>query len=201
MLITVSGIVGSGKSTLGHQVADIATTRGATAHQLKFRALPCFRWLSPGSGSTPASEPKRHEQTVRWSNYRRRRLTARAALVYLARVVAFRLYRLSWRADDWYICNRYFFDSLAHFELSTGSERAWLRLLRRFIPRPDLAVLAVASPDEIARRRPHYSAEYLTQVGQAYASVQAWFPDLVEVRTDLDSAPSRAALESFFPTF
>jgi thymidylate kinase len=198
MLITVSGIVGSGKSTLADQVADIAAKRGITAHQLNFRALPCFRWLSPGrSGSTPVSAPQKQEQPLRWPNYRRRRLTARAALVYLARVLAFTLYRVSWKADDWYICNRYFFDSLAHFELSTRSEHAWLRFLRRLIPRPDLAVLAVASPDEIARRRPQYSAEYLTQVGQAYASIQAWFPNLVEVRTD--SGPSRAALKSFFP--
>jgi thymidylate kinase len=201
MLITVSGIVGSGKSTLAREIADIAGGRGITAHPLRFQALPCFRWLSSRRPpSATASDSPKREQTERWSNYRRRRLTGRAALVYLARVLAFRVYRLSWKTRDLYICNRYFFDSFAHFEISSWSERAWLRLLTRCIPEPDIAILATAGPAAITLRRPQYSAAYIDQVGKAYATVRAWFPMLIELRTDLDDTPSKPALESLLST-
>jgi thymidylate kinase len=198
MLITVSGIVGSGKSTLAKQIVALGDAGGVRTHHLGFQSLPCFHLLA--SRATRARARKESTPAAqggpRWIGYRRRRLTARAALVYIARVIAFRLYRLSWKPDEWYVSNRYFYDLFVHFHLATRTERAWFALIRRSLPVPDLAILATAAPDTIAARRPAYSAEYMTQVGRAYSSLPAIFPAVVEIRTDPDAPPTTSVLES-----
>jgi hypothetical protein len=83
-----------------------------------------------------------------------------------------------------YVLNRYFYDVFAHYELDTRSERFYYSVLRTIMPVPDLAIVALAAPDTIAKRRPNYSNEYLTEVGRAYEGMRERFPELIELRTD-----------------
>src|SRR5688572_11785361 len=101
-------------------------------------------------------------------------------------MVAFRIYRRWRQPAGWTLCNRYFYDNLAHFQLDVPAAQKYLAMLRWFMPRPDLALVFVASPAVIAERRPLYTAEYLEQVGEAYNSLIAMFPELVVVSSDPD---------------
>ena len=74
------------------------------------------------------------------------------------------------------------------------------------MPVPDLAILVVAKADTIAARRPGYSGDYLSAVGQGYGRMRRRFPELVEIRTgptdnnvaDLDALLAKARkLDSF----
>lgn len=120
MFITVSGMVGSGKTTVANRLLTLLQARGVDASCLRFQALPCFTFLrSPlrrrqrtsEGRATPAGTQAR---TIRWSGYRRKRLTAGVTLVWVARIVAFRIYRLFWRSNRVYVLNRYFYDLLVH---------------------------------------------------------------------------------------
>jgi hypothetical protein len=189
MLITVSGIVGSGKSTAVKRITTILESAGVPARDLRFQSLPCFAWLTPGSRkrrsrtdrSPSANAP---QEPKRWKGYRRRPLTARSAAVYIVRIVMFRLYRLTWRSEQWHITNRYFYDSLTHYHLTGQAERLWYGLIRRLIPVPDIAILVTASAETVSARRPGYAPEYLLEVARGYDRLRADFPALVEVRTD-----------------
>lgn len=52
------------------------------------------------------------------------------------------------------------------------------------MPVPDVAILLTAKPSTVTERRPTYSTEYLSSVGEAYGELREYFPELVEIRTD-----------------
>jgi thymidylate kinase len=190
VLITVSGMVGSGKSTAVNDLVRLLEDRGIAATDVQFQSLPCFAYLG-GRRRSRTARPAPSAQTQRWSKYRRRSLSVTAACTYVARIVAFQLYR--WRSDTrCFVTNRYFYDNFVHYRLSSRLERFLAAVLRPLIPKPDLALLVVASPAEIRGRRPHYSPEYLAQVAGAYERLPERFPNLVVVRSDL---PDRAVTQ------
>ena len=110
-----------------------------------------------------------------------------AALGYLGRAIAFRAFRRMSRDGDIDVCDRYFYDNLAHYELRSHRERLYERLLRAFMPTPDLAILLVASPDTLTQRRPEFAGEYLSSVSTAFAELRHRWPELVEINTDPDA--------------
>jgi thymidylate kinase len=198
MLITVSGAVGSGKSTAVAHVIRCFEDAGHRATMWHFRSLPCFTWWhtldtrSEQAGSGSRELPRR-------LGYRRKLLTGRVAFAIAARAVAFRLFR-RWRgAGAVCVCNRYFYDNLAHYELRARSERGYVWVLSRIIPTPDLAILMVASVETIRSRRPQYANEYLVSTSESYRALQERFPELVTVSSDVgDSA--RCQLEAILKT-
>lgn len=201
MLITVSGIVGSGKTTIAKQIVSFLEESNETTQVLRFQSLPCFSWLTlPGRRARSATSHtgQSSNNPIRWVGYKRRRLTAAAASVYVARIAAFRLYRLSWPSGQWQVSNRYFYDLLVHYELSSKTERLWHALLQRLIPQPDLAILVTASPATITARRPNYSREYIENVLSGYERLQDDCPTLVVISTDSGQSPAEC-IRSLLP--
>lgn len=182
MLVTISGVVGAGKSTAEDRIRAVLQSEGIPVDSWRFRTLPCFSL--PFSRPRQASKAAPPEPEIRGRGYRRKTLTLAATVGYLGRMAAFRLYRRRHRSSSWVICNRYFYDNLAHFELDTRWARRYVALLRQCMPKPDLAILLVASPGTIAERRPQYTAEYLDRVGHAYREMRAVFPELVVLNSD-----------------
>lgn len=196
MLITVSGIVGSGKTTTAKRITSLLRAEGRETHCLGFQSLPCFAPLRSSPRSTPRVDEADGGGTTtttaeRWQRYRRKRLTLKATLVYLARIVAFHRYRARWRSDECYVLNRYFYDLFVHYRLASRTERLFFRVLRALVPRPDLAFLVDAEARTIALRRPHYSREYLSEVGPAYRALREHFPELIVLPTDSDGPADR----------
>jgi thymidylate kinase len=185
VLVTISGMVGAGKSSGEGRIVRLLRREGVPVVSWRFRTLPCFSFPF-GSSQRPDASGERPPRTVRGRGYKRRPLTLGATAGYLGRMAAFRIYRRWRQPAGWTLCNRYFYDSLTHFDLDVPEARKYLSALRWFMPRPDLALLFVASPAVIAERRPLYTAEYLEQVGQAYSRLTATFPELVVVNSDPD---------------
>jgi hypothetical protein len=118
--------------------------------------------------------------------YRPRSLGPTVTLVYLARVLAFRVYAfLTLRHGEVHIMNRYFYDLFAHYRIESRLERCCMWLLQHFIPKPALAIVVVASQATIATRRPEYDREYISAAVEAYEGMKGFFPDVIEIRTDL----------------
>ena len=103
MLVTVSGLVGSGKSTAVARIVQLLRQEGfGDVDVWNFRSLPCFGRNGEGEGRRTFDLTQ-----DRWSNssekrghgYSRQRLTASRAIGYIARSVAFRIYCLGHRGD------------------------------------------------------------------------------------------------------
>jgi hypothetical protein len=185
-------MVGSGKTTAVREITSFAKAHGIETHAHRFQSLPCIT-LRPrrrrddrSSRGTPSS---RMEATSagRWSGYKRKRLGIAAVTVFVARILAFRLYRRAmWKATEWNVLNRYFYDSLSHYQPRSSRERLYYRTIVRLIPRPDLAIIVTAGLGTIAARRPAYSKEYIELVGESYRRLASEIPDLIDVSTDTE---------------
>jgi hypothetical protein len=193
-------MVGSGKTTAVRQITSFAKAHGLEAHAHRFQSLPCIAFRptrrpgSRNSGATPATRPA-ETPTIRWSGYRRKRLGIAAVTVFVARILAFRTYRrVAWRRAEWNVLNRYFYDSLSHYQPRSSLERLYYRGIVALVPRPDLAIVVTAGLDTIAARRPTYAKEYIELVGESYRHLASEIPDLVEVSTDLETAGRLTAI-------
>ena len=189
LLVTVSGMVGTGKTTAIKQIADVMHREGIVSAQWRFQRLPCIT-LRPGRSESHTtsglSQPER-----RGVGHQSRPLTGFRVLGYLVRIFAFRVFRRWPPVATAAITDRYFYDSLAHYDLSTRRGRFYTAILRRMMPKPDLAFLMVASPQTVAVRRPQYTADYLGNVSLGYDRVFEMFPELIEI----SSEPQHKALE------
>jgi hypothetical protein len=187
MLVTVSGLVGSGKTTVARHLVQVLKSQHVTATLWNFRSLPCFHPL----GRSPRPETTGSTRIGRGGGYRLRRLTARTTLGYIVRILAFRVYLFRHRSTTHKVSNRYFYDNLVHFTLEGARERFYLSRLSRLIPKPDVAILVLASIETTASRRPSFAIEYVSALHGSYVALSRRFPHLVVVVTE----PGAASLE------
>ena len=185
--VTVSGIVGSGKSTVAGHAAEFLRHAGIPVSSWRFQSLPCFTWLRPRASRLGGHPARAAAGGRRWTGYSQKPLTARVAFGYALRALSFRVFRLRHRRGC-HLFNRYFYDSFVHYRLTGRRERLYAAILRRVIPVPDVAIVLVASQGTIARRRPQYAPEYITQAAMAYGRLREHFPQLIEISTDAGTA-------------
>lgn len=193
MLITFSGLVGSGKSTAASHVLDTLRRAGISSRYVRFQALPYLTQRpSPARGRINSSVPPatRSERELHGVGYRRSRLTLARALVYATRALLFREFPFLSSSDTFLVVNRYFYDNLAHYRLTTRLERVYLAILKRLIRAPDLPFVLIASERSIAERRPQYSDAYVNELSAGYRNLLQYFPELIVVHTDV-----RASME------
>ena len=170
LLISFSGIDGAGKSTqitaiqtqlreaglrvrlvtFWDDVAGLGWAREFLTHKL-FKS-------EKGVGS-PGKPVQRRDKDVRaWYM-----TVARFALYFLD---ALRLSSVVGEASaakdaDVVVFDRYLYDELANLELGKRLSRAYVRLLLKFAPRPDLAFVLDADPLRARERKPEYRLDFV----------------------------------------
>lgn len=183
--VALSGVVGAGKSSTAKAVVQALRSAGCTAEFIRFQDYTQLRKRQgPGAQSkSRRAETNDIEDTdIRRSGYRRRRLSATVAAGYTLRTLLFRTRLSRWPKDTILVFDRYFYDSLVHFDLLRAGLS--LRLLMRVIPAPTVAALLLVREATILGRRPRYSPEYARQAAQGYEELQKRIPGLLVVRTD-----------------
>ena len=192
MLITISGMVGSGKSTTAAVVSSYLEQAGHRPSYVRFRYLNLLGF------SRPQRQPERTRssngsipEVVRGQRFTIRRLTAVRAAGYLVRILAFRISGTN-ELRGCAVVDRYFYDNFVQYKLQSRLERLYFAILRRLIPRPDVALLLVARDDTIAARRRNYDARYVEQAGRQYRELPKLFPNLIRIETDPDVDSSAA---------
>jgi thymidylate kinase len=76
------------------------------------------------------------------------------------------------RADaDVIIFDRYLYDELANLSLQNPISRAYVRLLLRFVPRPDISFLLDADPVQARARKPEYPLDFLHSSRVSYLAL------------------------------
>jgi thymidylate kinase len=69
---------------------------------------------------------------------------------------------------DFVIFDRYIYDELANLELRNPAMRAYVRLIIKLVPRPDISYLLDADPVTARARKPEYPLEFLHANRQSY---------------------------------
>jgi thymidylate kinase len=199
MLITFSGIVGSGKSTNAKHVFKFLQEQGYPAVYIRFRFLTwrkIFRPL-PTKRKRPHAQkkaaPKAHDKPLRCQPTVP--LTLVRFLGYLCRTLIFRAFVRMRLRQKIAIMDRFYYDSFTHYKLMSRAERVYLWILKKAMPAPDLALMLIAEPKVILRRRPHYEAGYVRELYLNYTQIAREFPNLVTIKTDHLDALSVAILQ------
>jgi thymidylate kinase len=179
LVVTLSGVVGAGKSSAATAIVRELHSAGYHATQVRFQDFIGAR----ARGQHQASpSPAAGRAETRWHGYRRRRLTPRLAAGHAVRTLLFRARLRRWPSDTVLVFDRYFYDSLVHFDLESAG---WpLQLLLRIIPAPTISAFLLIEERTILERRPGYSKAYAEQVSAAYEVLAERFPRAVVVRTD-----------------
>lgn len=176
VLISFSGVDGSGKSTQITAVCEELTRRGCQTKLLAFWddvvVLTRYRESfvhkvfksEQGIGSPEKPVNRRDKNVRRWY------LTiARHALYLLDALNLRRVISLARRSNpDVIVMDRYIYDELANLPLSSPLSRAFVKIVGIIVPRPDVAFLLDADPEAARTRKPEYPLEFMKECRNWY---------------------------------
>jgi thymidylate kinase len=177
--VSFSGIDGAGKSSqirslqlrlkesgLGaelvmfwNDVAQLTRFREAAGHTL-FRG-------DRGVG-TPAAPINRRDKNVKsWP------MTGVRLFLYFVDAISVRISvaKAKRRDVDLAIFDRYIYDELANLTIPNPLIRAYIRLIMKLVPRPDISFLLDADPFQARGRKPEYSLDFLIANRKSYLAL------------------------------
>lgn len=176
VLISFSGMDGSGKSTQIQLLCDQLSAAGSSLLQLafwdnvvafpKWRAGFSHKFLkSDGQVGTPERPANRNDKNNRaWYL-----ILGRSGLFLFDAWNLRKIVRRAQRKNvQFIIFDRYIYDQLATLPLHAAWARAYARLVLKLTPKPDVAYVLDAEPDEARKRKPEYPLDFLHTYRQSY---------------------------------
>ena len=177
LLISFSGLDGAGKSTQIANLQEFLQKRGLRTKLLAFWddvvVLSRYRegfvhkvYGSERGIGAPGQPVKRQDKNVRkWY------LTIVRHGLYLLDAIHLRMVISATRRQsgaDVIIMDRYIYDELANLPLTKTATTLFVRGVSAFVPRPDVAYLLDADPEEACQRKPEYPLEFMYSCRRAY---------------------------------
>ena len=180
VLITFSGIDGSGKSTQIEKLREYLGAEGIPIRQLAFwDQVAVFRGArsgfsrhvlqsdgSVGSPDRPAARRDKNLQT--WPLF-----VGRTALHLLDVINLRRVVKRERAQEGVIIFDRYIYDQLAALPIERWWARIFARLLLQIAPKADLSFVLDAIPEEARARKPEYPLEFMRKYRSSYLELQA----------------------------
>lgn len=191
LVISFSGLDGSGKSTQINNVRDQLTMMGYRVKVLafwdnvvvgtKYREGFVHKVYKSEQGIGAPDKPvNRRDKNVRkwYLNLARHGL-------YLADAIHLRQVIAQQAASNVHILimDRYIYDELANLPLANVASRAFARWIgRSFVPQPDLALLLDADPEAAHARKPEYPVDFMKEC-------RSWYHRLADLLGNITIVP------------
>jgi len=193
-LVSFSGIDGSGKSTQIEALSSRLREAGLSVRVLTFwddiALLRNFREFSShavfngqkGVGSPGNPVDRRDKNIQSWY------MTVFRCFLYFLDALRLGISARRARASqkDVVIFDRYLYDELANLPLTRSLVRAYVRQLLKLVPRPDVACLLDAEPEQARIRKPEYPLEFVRRNRLSYLALS----ELVGGMTVIDPLPA-----------
>ena len=176
MLISFSGVDGSGKSTQIENLRFALHAARLTTQLLafwdnvvvgvKYREGFVHKVYKSERGiGAPGKPVNRRDKNVRgWHLTIARHFLYLLDAINLCRVVA----RQRKSGADVVILDRYIYDELSNLNMTNPLSRAFIRFVHSFVPRPDIAYLLDAAPEAAYARKPEYPVDFMKKCRRAY---------------------------------
>ncbi len=189
LLVSFSGLDGSGKSTQIENLRQFAESRGLTTKLLAFWddvvVLSRYRegfvhkvYKSEKGIGAPGRPVQRRDKNIRkWYLSLIRHGLYLLDAVNLVRVVG--AARRS--GADIVILDRYIYDEFANLPLSNILTKIFIRMVSGFVPTPDVAYLLDVAPETARGRKPEYPVEFLHLCRQAYFGLALMLGNMIVI--------------------
>jgi thymidylate kinase len=176
LLVTFSGLDGSGKSTQIEHLRDYLRTQGLRTVSLAFwddvvvgkRYRESFVHRVYGSErgvGTPERPVERRDKNVRkWYLSIARHGLYLLDAIHLCEVLG----RARRGNPDVIIMDRYIYDQLANLPLDNPLSRSFVHMVDGFVPRPDVAYLLDTDIAAARARKPEYPMDFMREARLAY---------------------------------
>jgi len=182
LLISFSGVDGSGKSTQIESLRSALHAAGLTTTLLafwdnvvvgvKYREGFVHKVYKSERGiGAPGKPVNRRDKNMRgWHLTLARHFLYLLDAINLGLVVA-RAKKKS--GADVLILDRYIYDELSNLNLANPFSRAFVKFVHSFVPRPNVAYLLDADPVKAYERKPEYPVEFMKKCRRAYFDLAA----------------------------
>ncbi len=186
IIITFSGLVGTGKSVCARFVSSELHRRGVPVYYLRYRFISLKSFFAPPKQitrfefrETPAKPPpKTADRFAKFSLHSPARLLLTAPW-YLLRAYLFLILVNVRYPKAVVVVDRYVYDHLVHYRL-TEERFAWIfRWLGKFLPKPHLPFVLFADLPAVKQARPAYSTEYIELNLENYRKLPILFPEVI----------------------
>jgi len=176
LLVSFSGLDGSGKSTQIENLREHLRSRGLRVAQYAFwddvvvgkpyrEGFVHTVYGSEKGVGEPGKPVNRRDKNVRkWYLTLARHFLYLVDSVHLCEVLA----RARRDRPDVIIMDRYIYDELANLSMRNPLSRAFVRLVENFVPRPQVAYLLDTDVEAAHARKPEYPVEFMHKCRQSY---------------------------------
>lgn len=176
ILLSFSGMDGSGKSTQIEQLCDDLANAGFTVRRVEFwNNVVAFSSLradfsrkvlqSDGEVGRPDKPAQRNDK-----NARKWYLTSGRHVLYLLDAIKLRrlVKKLLARETDVIVFDRYIYDQLATLPLERSFTNSYAKFILKLVPKPNISFLIDAVPEVARARKPEYPLDFMHRYRKAY---------------------------------
>jgi len=197
LLISFSGLDGSGKSTQIKNLTSYLEDCGFTVKSLAFWddvvVFSSYRegFVHAVYGSERGIGAPDRPVNRRDKNVRKWYLSLARHFLYLADAIHLRtvIRRARRSPAQAIIMDRYIYDELANLPLANPLTRVFVRAVSWLVPRPNIAYLLDADPDAARARKPEYPIDFMHECRSAYFKLA----DLLGTMTIIPPLPLTSA--------
>ena len=174
--VSFSGVDGAGKSTQINALRSWVEAQGMRVHTIAFwDSVATLTSMREGAGhkifkgekgvGSPDKPVNRRDKNVQsWP------MSCVRLCLYALDAVSTRIHvRRALKSDaDFIIFDRYIYDQFANLKLRSKFVRAYVKLLMKIVPRPDVSYVLDADPVQARARKPEYPLDFIYINRRAY---------------------------------